>query len=160
MPYTAIDNVVIEQGIHDIEPIAAHPMGRIVVATDGLYGVGEFVYLRGVASTVIGDLVIFDQSTGNTTRAVAGSRGPCAVAMSACVALQFGWYQISGAAIVRTNTAVNNASPYVTAGAGLIDDAVVATDKIDGARYKTADGSPAAGFAILQLARPALNGNG
>ena len=135
-------------------------LGRIVRAFDDTYGEGEFIYLQGVASTVVGDLVIYDTFAKTTKRAVAGDRGPCAVAMSANVASQFGWYQISGAAVVRSATAVAAASPYVTASAGQIDDAVVATDKIDGARYKTADGTPSAGLATLELDRPALNGNG
>jgi hypothetical protein len=33
-------------------------------------------------------------------------------------------------------------------------------DKVDGARFKTADGTPAAGFAFAMLDRPSLNGNG
>jgi hypothetical protein len=80
--------------------------------------------------------------------------------MSANVANQFGWYQISGSAVVKAGTVAANASVYVTATAGTVDDAVVATDKIDGARFKTADGTPAAGFAVVELSRPALNGNG
>ena len=80
--------------------------------------------------------------------------------MSANLANQFGWYQISGAAVAKSGAAVANASVYVTATAGTVDDAVVATDKVDGARYKTADGTPSAGLAVLQLARPSLNGNG
>ena len=39
-------------------------------------------------------------------------------------------------------------------------DEPVTGDKIDGARFKTADGTPSAGFAIAQISRPALNANG
>lgn len=141
-------------------PTRQHPLGTIIRALDPVYGEGEFVYLAGVASTAVGDLVVYDQRAGTTTRTVAGSRGPCAVAMSANLANQFGWYQVSGAAVVKSATAAANASVYVTATAGTVDDAVVATDKVDGARYKTADGTPTAGFAVLQLSRPSLNGNG
>ena len=139
---------------------AAAPLGTIVTATDSTYGEGEFVYLAGVASTVVGDFVIYDQRAGTTTRAVAGSRGPAAVAMSANVASQYGWYQISGSAVAKAGTVAANGNVYVTATAGTVDDAVVAGDKIDGARFKTADGTPSAGFAVVQLARPSLNANG
>lgn len=148
------------QAIADTSTVQNHALGTTVRAVDETYGEGEFVYLKGAASTVVGSVVIFDQKAATTTLAVAGSRGPAAVAMSANVANQYGWYQVSGSAVAKAATVVAGASPYVTATAGTIDDAVVATDKIDGARFKTADGTPAAGFAVLQLARPSLNGNG
>ncbi|NBD11826.1 hypothetical protein [Corallococcus silvisoli] len=160
MAYQSTENRIIPQGIYDTSTVQNAPLGTLITAQDALLGEGEFVYLKGVASTAAGDLVIYDQRAGTTTRTVAGSRGPCAVAMSANVANQYGWYQVSGAAAVKSAAAVAAASVYVTATAGTVDDAVVATDKVDGARYKTADGTPAAGLAILQLARPSLNGNG
>jgi hypothetical protein len=50
--------------------------------------------------------VIYDHNAGTTKRAVAGDRGPCAVAMSANVASQFGWYQITGLAKIKSGTVV------------------------------------------------------
>lgn len=148
------------QLISDTSTTIQVPLGTRVKAYDPTYGEGEFIYLKGLASTAIGETVIFDQYANTTTRAVAGSRGPAAIAMSANVANQYGWYQISGSAVVKAATVAANARPYVTATAGTIDDAVVAGDAIDGARFKTADGTPSAGFAILQFDRPCLNGNG
>lgn len=160
MTYIAVEAALGVQPIADTETVQKHPLGTTVRAVDETYGEGEFVYLKGVASTVVGSVVIFDQRAATTTLAVAGSRGPAAVAMSANVANQYGWYQVSGSAVAKAATVAANASPYVTATAGTIDDAVVSGDKIDGARFKTADGTPSAGFAVLQLARPSLNGNG
>lgn len=136
------------------------PIGTRVHAYDPTYGEGEFIYLKGVASTVVGDMVIYDTYANTTKRAVAGDRGPVAVAMSANVASQYGWYQISGAAVVKAGTVLAAGNVYLTATAGTIDDAVVAGDKVDGARIKTADGTPAAGFAVVQIARPSANANG
>lgn len=160
MAYTITTHLLGFQPIATTDTTQNHALGTIVAATDSTYGAGEFVYLKGVASTVVGDMVIFDQYAGTTTRTVAGSRGPTAVAMSINIASQYGWYQIAGATVAKSATAAANAAVYVTATAGTIDDAVVATDKIDGARYKTADGTPSAGFAILQLDRPHASGNG
>ena len=134
--------------------------GDIVKAVDPVLGVGEFIYLRGVAATVEGDTVIYDLNANTTKRAVAGDRGPAAVAMSANVAGQGGWYQIGGLSKMKSGAVAANAAVYVTATAGTVDDAVVVGDKLDGARFKTADGTPAAGFAYAMLNRPALNGNG
>jgi len=160
MTFVSVEARAGVQAIADTSTTQQHALGTIVRAVDEVYGEGEFVYLKGVASTVVGSVVIFDSKLATTTLTVAGSKGPAAVAMSANVANQFGWYQVSGSAVAKAGTVVANASPYVTATAGTIDDAIVSGDKIDGARFKTADGTPAAGFAVLQLARPSLNGNG
>lgn len=135
-------------------------IGDIIKAVDPVLGVGEFIYLQGLAATALSELVIYDHNAGTTKRAVAGDRGPCAVAMSANVANQFGWYQIAGLTKIKSGTVAAGGAVYLTATPGAVDDAVVATDKVDGARFKTADGTPGAGFAYAMLDRPALNGNG
>lgn len=160
MAYQNTEATILPQNFADTSTTQNAPLGTIRRGQDTTYGEGEFVYLKGVASTAVGDVVIFDQRAGTTTRAVAGSRGPAAVAMSANVANQYGWYQISGSAVVKSATAAANGSVYLTATAGTVDDAVVATDKAEGMRYKTADGTPSAGFAVLQIARPSFGGNG
>ena len=134
-----------------------HPLGTIVTAVDPVYGEGEFVYLTGLASTAVGDVVVINK--GTTTRAVTTSRGPVGVAMSANVASQYGWYQIAGQAVVNTAGAVaDNALVYATATAGSVDDAVVAGAQIDGAVYRGAVG--AAGTAVAVIDRPAMDGQG
>lgn len=160
MAYVVTEDKVIPQAIADTSSTKLVSLGTRIKAVDSTYGEGEFIYLAGVASTAIGDLVIFDQYAGTTTRAVAGSRGPAAVAMSANVASSYGWYQIAGAAVVKAGTVAANGNVYLTATAGTIDDATVSGDKVDGARLKTADGTPSAGYAIVQISRPSLNGNG
>lgn len=160
MAYALTSAYIGAQDIATTSTTQAHPIGTRVHAYDSTYGEGEFIYLKGVASTVVGDAVIYDTKANTTTRAVAGSRGPVAVAMSANVASQYGWYQITGSAVVKAGTVLADGACYVTATAGTLDDAVVVGDKIDGMRFKTADGTPSAGFAVAQLARPSLNGNG
>lgn len=155
----------VSQGITETSTTQKLTLGTIIEAKDvdtTLYGVGEFIYLKGVASTAIGDQVTYDLDAMTTTRTVAGTRGNIAYAMSANVANQFGWYQIAGTTVVKTgaNTVVALARPYATATAGTIDDAVVAGDAIDNARFITANGTPAAGFALMQINRPSMNGNG
>lgn len=143
------------------DTVQAVPIGTRIRAVDPVYGEGEFIYLKGVASTIVGSVVVYDEYANTTTLTVAGSRGPVAVSMSANIANQFGWYQIAGAAVVKVAAAVvANAATYLTATAGQIDDAVVATDKIDGMRFKTADGVPAAGFAVVAMDRASASGNG
>ena len=161
MTYAHSDITIGLQALDVTSTVQNHAIGFRTKGFDPTYGQAEFIYLKGLASTAIGETVIYDENANTTKRAVAGDRGPCAVALSANVANQYGWYQISGSAIVKVAAAVAAAAPcYVTATAGSIDDAVVATDKIDGMRFKTADGTPSAGFAVVQMDRPCLNGGG
>ena len=80
----------------------AHPLGTIIRAYDATLGEGEFIYLLGVASTAVGNTVTYDATTFQTTLSpnTAHNVGPVAVAMSANVATQYGWYQIGGLATV------------------------------------------------------------
>lgn len=138
---------------------ALNQLGEIIKAYDPNFGVGEFKFMLGVASTAAGDAVIYNEAANTTTRGVAGSRGPVGIAMSANVANQAGWYQISGSGPVNTgaNAVAAGAPMYWTATAGALDDAVVAGDKIDAMVAKAANSG---GFTTVELARPSANGNG
>jgi len=87
-------------------------LGQIERAFDPTYGAGEFILLVGVASTTVGSLVTFDGTTYQTTLAAttANQARPVAVAMSACTAGLFGWYQIEGTAVCAKSTSSNFAA--------------------------------------------------
>ena len=130
-------------------------LGDIIRAQDPVYGVGEFIYLLGVANTVVGEWVVYNADDFSTTRLVADAVGPVAVAMSANVANQYGWYQIQGKAIGKCLTGfVDNANVYATATAGSVDDAVVAGDRVKNAKGASAIGTPSAGLAEFEISRP------
>jgi hypothetical protein len=112
-----------------------------------------------VAATTVGTVVLYDQNLKTTTICPAtGGTGPVAIAMSANVANQFGWYQISGAAVVLApNAMVPGAGVYMLAATpGSVDDAVVAGEQIQGAVVSTTTGTPSAGFAVIQIDRPSI----
>jgi hypothetical protein len=82
--------------------------GEIIRAFDPTLGGGEFIYLVGVAGTVVGSLVTYDPVNKNTTLSSTTATGvgasgnqPLAVAMSANVSGYYGWYQIAGAAVIK-----------------------------------------------------------
>lgn len=144
------------QPIAETSTVQKHALGTRVRATDPVYGEGEFVYLKGVASTVVGDAVIYDQKNGTTTRTVAASKGPLAVSMSANVANQFGWYAVAGAVPVKVVAGIAASSvPYVSATAGSLDDTVAANQGVTGALFISADSG---GFADIQLGYPTIGG--
>jgi hypothetical protein len=98
-----------------------HPLGTIVRGIDPVFGEGEFIYLLGVASTVVGSIVNYDDSyqTALDSTATSGTPRPLAIAMSANVASQYGWYQISGlATAVKANTVSFAKAAPLGAGSG------------------------------------------
>lgn len=110
------------QPIADTSTTQNHPLGTIITARDATLGGGEFIYLKGVASTVVGSIVNYDDGfqTALDTSAVSGPSRPLAVAMSANVAGQYGWYQISGLAVAtKANTVSFADGAGLAAGSGL-----------------------------------------
>jgi hypothetical protein len=152
------------QPINDTSTTQNHVLGKRVKGKDATYGAAEFIYLKGVASTAAGDVVIYDEKAGTTARAVhtTAARGQCAVAMSANVASQYGWYMISGSCLVSSasNTVAAGAPVFLTGTDGNIDDAVVSTDKVDGMTTTGANAAITTGFTLCQMDRPSANGNG
>jgi len=153
------DGSFVAQAISENSTTQKVEIGRRIKCIDasvtGSLGIGEFIYLVGVASTAVGTVVTYNRYTGATTRAVANAKGPVAFAMAATVASQYGWYQIFGncVALVLASFASGNV-PYLTATAGSIDDAVVVGDEIFNAVSVTAIATPAAGQAVISAAYP------
>lgn len=125
----ALTNVQVGQSPFSGKQIS---LGTIVRADDPTLGTGEFIYLKGVASTVVGSLVTYDP-TGKTTTlapATAGLNKPVAVAMGASTAGCYGWYQVNGvAAIAKTTIKFSPAVKVYLSGSGQITS-TAATDKL------------------------------
>lgn len=157
MPYKLVDLQTGLQPITDTLTVRQHDLGTMCNGQDEVLGEGRFIYLRGVASTIVGSAVVFDTAF-QTTLTLAASRGSVAIAMSANVANQFGWYQILGTAIVNANTVAANTAVQLTAVAGQLDDTTTATNYVDGAVWKSATGTPAANQAYAQINYPTAQG--
>lgn len=160
MAFTFIDTLVGAQPIANTETTvnAAHPLGTIARATDPTYGAGEFIYLKGVASTAVGSWVTYDADDFSTALLAANAIGPVAVAMSANVANQYGWYQITGKAVGKALAGfADNANVYATATAGSVDDAVVAGDRVKLAKGASAVDTPSTGLAEFEISRPFMD---
>jgi len=156
--YKVIDGTFINQGIGERSTTKKEQLGRTVRARDMAstgYGDGEFIYLTGVASTVVGSVVTFEEGTNITTLTVANAKGRIGVAMSASVAGEYGWYQIRGRAVceVLTSCAADKVL-YLTATAGELDDAVVVGDEVYTSYSLTAIATPAAGQAEVSICYP------
>src|SRR3954470_17071935 len=161
MAYAQTEALVGTQPIAVTNTVQLHKLGTIVKGEDPLYGGGEFIYLKGVANTVAGDVVEYDQYTGATTRwaGTAGSGKPLAIAMSANVANQWGWYQIAGAAVLNTNGTVNIGDRAFWQAAGFVSSTLVAGKQVNGMAALTANGTPSTNKAVYETQRPVAQGN-
>lgn len=157
MAYTIQNSLAGFQPIAVTDTVQNHPLGYQVTAVDPTYGLGTFIYLKGIGSTAIGSLVDYDQTLGTTALAPAtGGIGMVAVAMSANTANRYGWYQVVGAAAVKApNAAVVGAEVFMLAAtAGSVDDAQVNGEQIVNAKFSTTTGTPSTGLAVIQIAWP------
>lgn len=153
--WVVLNPIIGVQPIDSADTVQNHALGTIVQARHAAYGSGEFIYLKGVASTTANSWVVYNADDGSTALLAADASGPVAVAMSANVADQYGWYQIQGKAVGKALTGyVDNALVYATATAGSVDDAVVAGDRVKNAKGASALGTPSAGLAEFEIARP------
>ncbi len=141
----------------DVDTVARNAPGTIVF-DDNCNG---YVYLIGVASTVIGSCVSFGVSTVSvwqTALSVTGVRGPIGIAMGAILAANWGWYQVYGLGSALFNGAAVTGACLFSASTGKVDDAVVTGDRIDGATVATTVGSAVLGAVFLNY--PQMNNGG
>lgn len=160
MAWVIMENALGHTRITENVTSTNHPLGTIVMGKNigETRRGGEFIFLKGVASTAVGSWVTYNADDYSTTLLAANAIGPVAVAMSASVAGEFGWYQISGKAHGKALTGfVDNANVYATATAGSIDDAVVAGDRVKNAIGASAVDGPATGLAEFEIFRPFMD---
>ena len=160
--FSSMEADVIVQKIDETSTTKNHSLGKIIRAEDKdttNYGAGEFIYLKGVASTAVGSWVLYSPDDFSTSLLAANVIGSVAVAMSASVADNYGWYQIKGKAVGKALTAfADNANVYSTSTSGSVDDAVVAGDRVKNAKGASAVGTPSAGLAEFEIDRPFVDG--
>ena len=134
-----------------------NPLGLIIRAVDrgsDDRGMGEFIYLLGVASVAIGTWVHYRADNWGTVRAVSDGFGPMAVAMGATVASQYGWFQIQGKASALFKTAfLDDGDCYLTSTDGSLDDTNAAGDYVTNALGASAVDETTL-LADVEIARP------
>lgn len=158
--YQGREEFVIEQAFDSNSTTQLHELGLIVRAFDTAttaYGVGEFIYLKGVASTAVGDFVTYNADDWSSARLVGNAIGPVALAMSACVASEFGWYQISGKAVGQVASGFADNGNCYTSATGEVDDAIVAGDRVQHCKGASAIDTPSTGLAEMEIHRPFVN---
>lgn len=160
MTFVPTDNRAGIQQIATTSTTQNHPLGTIVKAYDPTYGEAEFIYLTGVASTAVGNWVSYNSATGATVlwAGTAGEGRPLAVAMSANVASQYGWYQISGNAVASISGTVAAGDKVFWQASATTSSTQVNGKQVLGAIAGGANGTPAAGLAVICIDRPHAQG--
>jgi hypothetical protein len=139
MAFAQTSNYIGAPILTDTDTTKKVPLGTIIRAFDSTYGEGEFIYLLGVASTEVGSVVSYNATTYQTaliTVTNGKNKGvPVAVAMSANLGTYYGWYQISGNAVIKkTSVAVTPQVPvFISATSGRIKVLASAGQQILGA---------------------------
>lgn len=159
MAFGPAENTLLGQPIAESSTVLFHRLGTRMKCHDETYGVGEFIYLKGVASTAVGSWVTFNQDDNTTALLAANAIGPVAIAMSAnTAATSYGWYQIYGKAVGAVLASfADNGNAYATATAGSVDDAPVAGDLVKNAKGASAIGTPSAGLAEFEIQYPFMD---
>ena len=162
MAYFFTDGQIGGQAVAETSTTQLHPLGTIRAGKDPTYGGGEFIYLLGVGSTVVGSVVTYHPATYQTALCPVGNNlsKPIAIAMSANVAAAYGWYQISGLAV-----ASKSASICCVAGAGiavktigLISKSGSGTEIQGGVTATTGSAKTGVITVLISINRPHLQG--
>ena len=153
--WSCISEIGLNQQIDDHSTTQAYPIGHKVLCRDvGTtdYGEAEFVYLGGVASVATGNFCVRD---GNAVkRALARDVGPGCVAMAATVASEYGWFQVTGNAVMTGTAAdTDNSQMFLTATAGVPSVTAVTGDTIIGCRSAAAVADEATILVVLNHPR-------
>lgn len=113
----------------------------------------EYIFLKGVASTVAGDPVIFN-TAGETTRLAGTGVGAVAIAMAATVADTWGWYQIYGSGSAKV-VATGGVRVYGSTVTGQLTATVVTGALIHGLYTGNGDGNTVTGsLTNVELSYP------
>jgi hypothetical protein len=172
MAYTIVENKLGLPPITNIDSgytpangssaIPSEPMkpGMIVRAVDPTYGEAEFILLKGVASTIVGSLVRYNSVDFQTVLVVNTTvqDTPVAVAMSANLAGTWGWYQISGTAVLAKTAVIilPNVAVYISGTAGKVKALASAGLQVVACKSQLVTTASASGTVLVTINRPHL----
>jgi hypothetical protein len=130
-------------------------------------GSGEFIFLRGVASLAAGDLVTYASLNGSTFRwdGTANTGYPLAVAVAAVPSTEYGWFQISGNAVINCTGTVAAGDKAFFSATAAIKTAAVNGKQVLNITAATANGATVANYgtlastqAVYMINRPFVQG--
>lgn len=95
-------------------------LGITVVGVDNFWGQGEFMYIKSNDAILKGSLVTWDELCQGTLLPSTALQGfPFGVAMAPMASGTYGWIQVSGRAVYKTNATVAADAAVAVAAAGI-----------------------------------------
>ncbi len=89
------------------DTVQRNQLGITVMAVDPFWGTGEFLYIKSNDTILKGSLVMWDESYNGALLPNTTLQGfPFGVAMAPMASGTYGWIQISGRAVYKTNATV------------------------------------------------------
>lgn len=103
-----------------VDTTQRQPLGMVVSAVDPYWGFGEFIYIKSNDTILKGSLVMWNATyQGVLLPTTAGQGFPFGVAMVPMASGTYGWLQISGLAVYKTNATVAADTAVAVAAAGI-----------------------------------------
>lgn len=131
-----------------------HPLGAKITAVDPYWGTGEFIYIKSNDAILKGSLVMWDETyQGALLPSTANQGFPFGVAMAPLSSGKYGWIQVAGLAVYKTNATVAADAAIGVAAAG-IAGTNAAGKQLLGVRNRRA------ATATVTLTATTQNGNG
>lgn len=102
------------------DTVQRQPLGMVVMAVDPFWGTGEFIYVKSNDALLKGSLVMWDEAYLGVLLPSTTLQGfPFGVAMAPIPSASFGWLQISGRCVYKTNATVAADVGVAVAAAGI-----------------------------------------
>jgi hypothetical protein len=141
-------------------------IGTVARFRNETLGEGEFIYLAGAANVDAGDVCEYeiDYNASVATSVVAPWAGNAnipvtlAVATAATVAGTWGWYQLSGSAVVNSSGSISDGDDLFWQAAGVVSATAVAGKQMEGGAAASANDVPASNKVIVTIDRPHAQG--
>lgn len=121
--YSAINTFAGTQPFNDWftpDTTQRHVLGTKVVAVDPFWGLGTFMYVKSADAILKGSLVMWDESYNGALLPSTALQGfPFGVAMAPMASGVYGWVQLEGRAVYKTNATVAADTAIAVAAAGI-----------------------------------------
>lgn len=121
--FAAISSFVGSQPFNDWfapDTTQRHVLGTRVTAVDPFWGLGTFIYVKSNDAIIKGSLVMMDELyNGALLPSTAGQGFSFGVAMAPMASGTYGWLQVEGRAVYKTNATVAADAAVAVAAAGI-----------------------------------------
>lgn len=156
MAIVAVDHLPVAGSPGEVHDTQLNPLGCEAWFYDNTNNLlKKYVYLKGVASTILGSWVTYTQAGITANFATDSAVGPVAIATGAVVANKYGWYGRNGHFIcgaISGGDAAAGARVFATSTDFLPDDVEADDMQVTGAYFVTQEGEAATALGLAATA--------